>query len=214
MRELLLGVVLIVLLGIGGFFYRNAMEGQPPGPVACTMEAKVCPDGSAVGREGPRCEFAPCPFPNVENANLGVSFVSPLGYRLLDSGTYIRLTKPSVSGEPLHTITVSVLPIQEGETADDVILANTRYQPADMAAEDFSRFDMPQIGGRQWRSVVIERFEAVVQSAYYLPRANDVLFVSITEHDVVDWMEPNLVVEDLPEHAALIRMLETLQTNN
>lgn len=29
--------------------------------VACTMEAKICPDGSAVGRSGPKCEFAPCP---------------------------------------------------------------------------------------------------------------------------------------------------------
>lgn len=29
--------------------------------VACTMEAKLCPDGSSVGRSGPNCEFAPCP---------------------------------------------------------------------------------------------------------------------------------------------------------
>jgi len=29
-------------------------------PVACTAEAKLCPDGSAVGRTGPNCEFAPC----------------------------------------------------------------------------------------------------------------------------------------------------------
>lgn len=29
--------------------------------VACTKEAKVCPDGSTVGREGPNCEFAACP---------------------------------------------------------------------------------------------------------------------------------------------------------
>jgi hypothetical protein len=28
---------------------------------ACTEEAKVCPDGSAVGRTQPNCEFAPCP---------------------------------------------------------------------------------------------------------------------------------------------------------
>lgn len=28
---------------------------------ACTEEAKLCPDGSAVGRTGPKCEFAPCP---------------------------------------------------------------------------------------------------------------------------------------------------------
>jgi len=30
-------------------------------PVACTKEAKLCPDGSAVGRTGPNCEFAQCP---------------------------------------------------------------------------------------------------------------------------------------------------------
>lgn len=29
--------------------------------IACTADAKVCPDGSYVGREGPNCEFAPCP---------------------------------------------------------------------------------------------------------------------------------------------------------
>lgn len=32
-----------------------------PLSVACTMDAKICPDGSAVGRSGPKCEFAPCP---------------------------------------------------------------------------------------------------------------------------------------------------------
>ena len=30
-------------------------------PMACTQEAMICPDGSAVGRVGPNCEFAPCP---------------------------------------------------------------------------------------------------------------------------------------------------------
>ncbi len=29
--------------------------------VACTQEAKLCPDGSYVGRTGPNCEFAQCP---------------------------------------------------------------------------------------------------------------------------------------------------------
>jgi len=34
---------------------------NPIGDVACTMEAKICPDGSSVGRVPPDCEFAPCP---------------------------------------------------------------------------------------------------------------------------------------------------------
>ncbi len=29
--------------------------------VICTMDAKICPDGSYVARQGPDCEFAPCP---------------------------------------------------------------------------------------------------------------------------------------------------------
>lgn len=29
--------------------------------VFCTMDVKLCPDGSSVGRQGPECEFAPCP---------------------------------------------------------------------------------------------------------------------------------------------------------
>ncbi len=36
--------------------------GSPPEQsIACTADAKLCPDGSYVGRTGPKCEFAPCP---------------------------------------------------------------------------------------------------------------------------------------------------------
>ncbi len=41
----------------------KADHANPPdvtGP-ACTEEAKVCDDGSSVGRQGPDCEFAACP---------------------------------------------------------------------------------------------------------------------------------------------------------
>ena len=37
------------------------MRRDDSGQVACTQEAKLCPDGSYVGRTGPKCEFAPCP---------------------------------------------------------------------------------------------------------------------------------------------------------
>ena len=39
-----------------------AMYEEIPGPeMACTAEARICPDGTAVGRTGPDCAFAPCP---------------------------------------------------------------------------------------------------------------------------------------------------------
>lgn len=44
---------------------KNARSFEMPvtfsGNSVCTLEAKVCPDGSYVGRTGPNCEFAPCP---------------------------------------------------------------------------------------------------------------------------------------------------------
>lgn len=52
----------IVAIGVGGFFLYPQAK---PQAVACTMEAKICPDGSAVGRVGPQCEFAPCPMPKL-----------------------------------------------------------------------------------------------------------------------------------------------------
>ncbi len=59
-------ISVIVIAGIGVAWTLTKKETPPPGvgtglPKACTMEAKICPDGSAVGRTGPNCEFAPCP---------------------------------------------------------------------------------------------------------------------------------------------------------
>jgi eight-cysteine-cluster-containing protein len=35
--------------------------------IACTSEAKICPDGSSVARSGPKCEFTPCPTPKTNS---------------------------------------------------------------------------------------------------------------------------------------------------
>jgi len=39
--------------------YKNPKENG----VVCTTDAKLCPDGSYVGRSGPNCTFDPCPIP-------------------------------------------------------------------------------------------------------------------------------------------------------
>ncbi len=56
----IIGIILffLVLGSVTGFYY---FKQQGSKQVACTMEAKVCPDGTSVGRSGPKCEFAPCP---------------------------------------------------------------------------------------------------------------------------------------------------------
>jgi len=50
-------IVLVVFAGLFWFIYYSYTQK----PTACTAEAKVCPDGSTVGRTGPDCEFEACP---------------------------------------------------------------------------------------------------------------------------------------------------------
>jgi len=73
------GIIIKILLGFVGacilfsflflgylFIHLNSSDTTPVIPEdtqpACTLEAKICPDGSTVGREGPNCEFAECPL--------------------------------------------------------------------------------------------------------------------------------------------------------
>ncbi len=56
---LLLALVFILLFAAGWVVYLSS--NIRPVTKACTQEAKICPDGSFVGRTGPDCEFAKCP---------------------------------------------------------------------------------------------------------------------------------------------------------
>ena len=220
MKQLFAGVAILFVVGIASFLYRNTVE--RPGVVAlegaCTMEAKICPDGTSVGRQGPSCEFSPCSSPNVEIPSAALSFIIPEGYTA-DENAYganpellAAFVKPSLSDAASHTITVYQYPIPEGKTADEIILERTRYQPADEAAEDFARFSTKSVNGKTFRNTTIERFEALVHTSYFLVREGNVLRFDITEHDVVGWMEPGLVIDTLPEHRSLNTLLASLQT--
>ncbi len=64
----IIALALFLLLPLFGFIFGmqyqsqiNELKKGAPQHVACTMEAKLCPDGSSVSRFGPNCEFAPCP---------------------------------------------------------------------------------------------------------------------------------------------------------
>ena len=68
-----LAIALVAAAAVAAYMYydKNAAIAPSPSssptvsgsPRACTLEAKICPDGTAVGRVGPNCEFAPCPTP-------------------------------------------------------------------------------------------------------------------------------------------------------
>ena len=77
---ILLVLIIILFFGVGYLLFTKVFNNQQ---IACTMEAKICPDGSYVGRSGPDCEFTPCSeviahnWIKYENAGLGFSLEYP-----------------------------------------------------------------------------------------------------------------------------------------
>jgi plastocyanin len=83
MKNTYIAIAGLVILVIGGVLIfspkdkAEAPEVNNPGgngQVGCTLEAKLCPDGSSVGRSGPNCEFAACPeVKNTVDVGVGLS---------------------------------------------------------------------------------------------------------------------------------------------
>lgn len=76
-------IVIVIVLIIGGLVWYNSARSPMANeePVSCTQEAKLCPDGSYVGRTGPQCQFAVCPgmdsWKTFTDTSNGVTFRYP-----------------------------------------------------------------------------------------------------------------------------------------
>ncbi len=77
-------LIILIIVGVlavtGGTYYF--LVKKTPKPVGCTMEAKICPDGSAVGRTGPKCEFAECPTVKDETVDWKTYANEEYGYKI------------------------------------------------------------------------------------------------------------------------------------
>ncbi len=65
-------VTLIAVLAIAGGYllYQKSQTPKIPPPedqVICIQDVKLCPDGTSVGRVGPKCEFTPCSSPTTSS---------------------------------------------------------------------------------------------------------------------------------------------------
>lgn len=101
MQKTLLALASLALLGTGGYYLYAQNQTGEPGGIACTMEAKLCPDGvTYVGRTGPKCEFAACPGPT-----------STPGTVVLEAALNQKITAFNFSITPLEVLEDSRCPI-------------------------------------------------------------------------------------------------------
>lgn len=102
------GAILVAIAAAGAAFY--AVSKPPAGPVACSMEAKLCPDGSTVGRTGPNCEFSACPG---ENNQGGVSQETLCQPDERNAGACIQIYNPVCALVQIQCIRAPCNPIRE-----------------------------------------------------------------------------------------------------
>lgn len=215
-KGLIAGVVLVVLVGIAGFFYRSVKE-RPVGPIACQQDAKVCPDGTGLGRMAPLCTFPTCPPPNVELADAQIAFALPLGYTptaLPDEDALAAFTKTDDLGVEsfLYIRTYTLAP---DVTAASFIRENAIMDgsglPASPTAFSSITLGSAENGRRQFSMVQLGRFEGVILTVYYLSYEGKVFRFDAQSRNVTNWTDPALDSTKLPANQDLQKLLGTLQ---
>jgi hypothetical protein len=213
MKGLFWGIFLIIIVGIGGLVYRNAVE-HPSQPITCPLDAFVCPDGTSVARTGSSCVFLECPSPNVSLSDIGISFAIPTGFIVealpdMTSVAAYQLPAPATASTSLASVVIHRYMIEASSTALATI-EQTAIGGASGAPVSATSFSSTILGGRRFTVVSIERFEGVIDTAYYLARSTDVLRFDAINRGA-DWTNPSLDVATLPANVALIKLLTTLQ---
>ena len=212
MKGLFWGIVLIVVAGIGGLVYRNAVE-HPLQQIACPLDAEVCPDGTSVSRTGLSCTFPACPPPNITLPDIGIIFSLPEGFTaaaLPDPASIAAYATSTASSTVSASIVLRHYAINASSTPLAVI-QQTAINPVTGAPAPVTAFSSSVWGTHRFTVVALERSGGTVDTAYYLARTADVLRFDAIDTGVTNLSDPNLSVSALPAHTALIKLLTALQ---
>ncbi len=132
-------LAVVFAAGIGTVYFFQKEKAYPnPFDVACTQEAKLCPNGSAVGRTGPNCEFAPCPAEALCEggpcpADLSAKAPATVG-ALCEGGECPKATKTqsiykSIRDVDFQKVLISELPPDAGKDCE--VYAQTQFADLD-----------------------------------------------------------------------------------
>jgi hypothetical protein len=169
----LIAIAVIVIVATGGvywYFFKTQPE-----QIACTMEARLCPDGSYVGRTGPKCEFTPCPNITSTSSKNGTGQEEIFPYNSGIQGTVMlgsmcpvqRIPPdPNCDDKPYQTL-ITIFHTSDLEHASAIINSDAKgvfsisLPPGDYTLEaggsNFPRCDHPQVtvGSDSYTSIAI-----------------------------------------------------------
>ncbi len=204
--ELALGIIVILAIIIGWIilldndkYNQNKAAPLPDNQLkACTMEAKICPDGSTVGRTGPNCEFTPCPTESVEidTSNWKTYRNERYGFEFKYPKDWTNITKDYVEKQYIfsNSIELNSIEIEKGgiffnlTIGSDINLFDALYKLKPM-----EKFDRNLVIYKKISNLIIGEFPAVKYSvnrsaipASFLPMGDGILIkkADITFHFV------------------------------
>jgi hypothetical protein len=107
------------IVGIFSVTDSVSVEGEH---YACNGDARICPDGSSVGRTGPRCDFAACPSPEATTGRV-MTYLGGTGTSLTVSATPKEIVSDSRCAKGVTCVwagtvevrTVLATPVSHGE---------------------------------------------------------------------------------------------------
>lgn len=119
----LLGAILGILIVVGAVLTFTHKE-EDASPVACTMEARMCPDGTFVGRTGPKCEFQTCPVQ--KDYRSAVYEIDGISTTLTDGYAVREVTPDSATKVTTRVFGNEAYGDLNGDGADDVAFILTQ----------------------------------------------------------------------------------------
>jgi hypothetical protein len=212
MKGFFLGVLVTIIVIGAGLWYRSAVE-HASQPIACPVDAELCPDGTSVSRAGLSCAFPVCPPPNVSLSDIGISFAIPTGFTATTSPDSSSVAAYEMSEA---SSTSDIIIRDYAITASSTALATieqTAVNGASGTPVGVTSYSSTTLGTHRFTIVSIQRFEGIVDTAYYLARGTDVLRFDAIDTGVTNWTDSNLDTSTLPANAALEKLLTTLQGN-
>lgn len=180
---IVVATAIVVVGGVFGWQYLTTpKDNNQNQQTACTMEAKVCPDGSAVGRTGPNCEFAECPtvqnqtagWKTYTNTPYGFEFKYPKTWTISDNLTLNTCCLDISNFDPLKKqnerlekgeVTIEIASYKKSASISlkDFVSSKT-YMKSDIKATSVDNVNIAGINGI--------KSNLIGDGTYYLPRSS------------------------------------------
>jgi hypothetical protein len=144
----------LIVFGVRGGIMRMNSAKTPtiPEGVACTMDAKMCPDGSYVGRIPPSCNFAACPVTATSHTPVTTSYTTSIGQ--VAGSAFLNITPFEIVEESrcpidvlcIHagTVRVKAHVFHSGTTTDEIFGLNNPVTIASTSINLVQVLPLPQ----------------------------------------------------------------------